>query len=147
MHEPEGRLSDVVPDASQIMAGAGYRAMGRQWFGLSMEAYLESVCMYVCLEFYAVAARLEKHMPELVRVGQRWRRGPREEEPKSDQFDGQETSSWGGGAARVKGPSGRLHRQSPGGLGHTRAAYRGVALKLCGLSSSAGPRRRRAYGC
>lgn len=67
-----------VPDASQIMAGAGCSAMddGREagsdcrWCVWR----LPRVGMYVCLEFYLAAARLEKHMPELIRVGQRWRR-------------------------------------------------------------------------
>lgn len=68
-----------VPDASQIMAGAGCSAMddGRELVRIVDGAFggcPESVCMYVCLEFYLAAARLEKHMPELVRVGQRWRR-------------------------------------------------------------------------
>ncbi|KAK1248733.1 hypothetical protein MKX08_006953 [Trichoderma sp. CBMAI-0020] len=47
VHGPEGRFSDVVPDASQIMAGTGLQGdeMRRQLgagFGLSMEACPES---------------------------------------------------------------------------------------------------------
>lgn len=86
VHEPEARLSDVVPDASQIMAGTGLQGdetTAGSWVRI-VEGSVPRVGMYVCLEFYAVAARLEEHMPELVRVGQSWGRGGPKEQPKSD---------------------------------------------------------------
>lgn len=142
MHEPEGRLSDVVPDASQIMAGTGLpgdETTAGSWVRI-VEGSVPRVGMYVCLEFYAVAARLEEHMPELVRVGQSWGRGGPKEQPKSDLM---------GKRAR----RGRRGRPSQGTKREISAAcdapaapwrpwtlgavYRGVALKLYGLSSSA----------
>jgi hypothetical protein len=107
------------------------------------------VCTDVCLEFYAVAARLE-HMPELVRVGQRWRKGPREQ-PKSDLMGKRALVVGRRGRARVKGPSGRFQRLatlrvSPGDLGYTRSGqvYRGGGPEAIRIKLFSKPPRRRA---
>ncbi|UKZ67633.1 uncharacterized protein TrAtP1_008788 [Trichoderma atroviride] len=143
VHGPEGRFSDVVPDASQIMAGTGLQGdetTAGSWVRI-VDGSVPRVGMYVCLEFYAVAARLEEHMRELVRVGQSWGRGGPREQPKGDLM-GKRGSSWGGGAARVKGTKRELSAACDAPAAPWRpwtpgAVYRGVALKLYGLSSSA----------
>lgn len=81
--------------------------------------------------------------PSRAKLGER---EPREQ-PKSDLM-GKRGSSWGGGAARVKGPSGRFQRlatlrQRPGGLGRSGAVYRGggpEAIRIK-LFSKVPPRR------
>lgn len=140
----------MCPTPLRSWRAQGCRAKRRQreaGSGFSMEAYPESG-MYVCLEFYAVAARLEEHMPEPVRVGQSWGREALGSSLK--RFDGQERLVVG----RSRPSQGTKREISaacdapaapwrPWTLG---AVYRGVALKLYGLSSSTRPRRRAPTG-
>ncbi|EHK44273.1 hypothetical protein TRIATDRAFT_275555 [Trichoderma atroviride IMI 206040] len=139
VHGPEGRFSDVVPDASQIMAGTGLQ--GDETTAGSWVRIVDGSVPRV------VAARLEEHMRELVRVGQSWGRGGPREQPKGDLM-GKRGSSWGGGAARVKGTKRELSAACDAPAAPWRpwtpgAVYRGggpeaIRIKLF----SKGPRRR-----
>lgn len=85
MHEPEGRLSDVVPDASQIMAGTGLQGeetTAGSWFGI-VDGSVPRV-RYVCMFGVLCSGRTSggAHAgacPSRAKLGER---GPREQ-PKA----------------------------------------------------------------